>query len=341
VVLGGEDHDSIAGSLRGSYILRVTTGAIAASTLGGLVAGLLLFAALTGRLRRLGEAMEDFRRGGFATPPAPAPARGSGDEIDRLGQAFRAMADRIAAQLGRLQEADVSRRELVANVSHDLRAPLASLRGYLDTLLMKEASLTAAERREYLAVAARQSARLTSLVSDLFDLARLDSQESALRCEPFPVAELVQDVAEKFRLHAKGGQVSVETVLTNGGTLVRADIALVERVLDNLMDNALRHTQPGGRVRVALEALDGEVEISVADTGCGIPEQALPFVFDRFFSAGRDAGQRGLGLAIARRIVELHGGTIAVESAPGQGARFSFRLPLAGVADVMPAGTKT
>jgi two-component system OmpR family sensor kinase len=331
VILGGEDHDSIAEGLRGSYTLRVTTGAIAASMLAAVAAGLVLFHFLTRRLRRLGVAMEGFRQGGFTGPPAlaeraPAPA----DEIDRLQDAFAAMADRITEQLQRLKQTDALRRELVANVSHDLRTPLASLRGYLDTLLMKEDTLRPDQRREYLAVAVRQSAHLAKLVSDLFELAKLDSRETRPRYESFPLGELLQDVAQKFRLEAQDKKVAVETDFGDAVPLVHADIALVERLLENLIENALRHTDPGGAVRMSLRAENGAVEVVVSDTGRGIPVEALPHVFDRSFTLDRDHSRGGLGLAIAKRILELHGSSILVSSAPGEGTRFSFRLPSAG-----------
>jgi signal transduction histidine kinase len=330
VILGGEDHDSIAGGLRGSYILWVTTGAIAASTAAAVAAGLFLFGFLTGRLRRLAEAMESFRRSGFAAAPALAPpAEAPGDEIDRLQDAFRAMAERISEQLQRLKQTDAQRRELVANVSHDLRTPLASLRGYLDTLVLKDDSLTPDQRREHLAVAVRQSTRLAALVSDLFELAKLDSQETRPRRESFPMGELLQDVAQKFRFQAEAKRVAVETDFGSDVPPVWADIALIERVLENLIENALRHTEPGGRIRMALRAVDGAAEVVVSDTGRGIPAEAVARVFDRSFGLDRDHGRGGLGLAIARRVVELHGGSIVVSSTPGKGTRFTLVLPAA------------
>jgi signal transduction histidine kinase len=328
VILGGEDHDSIAEGLRGSYILRVTTGAIAASTVAAIAAGLVLFSFLTGRLRRLGQAMEAFRGSGFTVAPVLPPRfPPAGDEIDKLQDAFAAMAERITEQLKCLKQTDALRRELVANVSHDLRTPLASLRGYLDTLLLKHDSLSADQRKEYLAVAVRQSTHLGKLVSDLFELAKLESQETRPRQEWFSLGELIQDVAQKFRLEAEGKNVPVETDFGNGAALVWADIALIERVLENLIENALRHTEPGGAIRMALRGDDGFVEVLVSDTGRGIPAEALAHVFDRSFSLDRDHRRGGLGLAIAKRILELHGSSIAVTSTPGEGTRFSFRLP--------------
>jgi len=333
VVLGGEEVDSVARMLAGSYTLRVGLGMLAAVVIFGLLSGLVLFHLLTRRVRRLAAAMDRFQQGGFAEPVELVPPRREpGDEIDRLRAAFEEMAARITEQVAALKRTDALRRELVANVSHDLRTPLASLQGYLETLLLKEDRLPAAERRRYLETAARHSERLGRLVGELFELARLDAEETRPQVEPFPLAELVQDVVQKLRLDAEGGGVRLTCDFRPDLPFVAADIGLVERVLVNLLDNALRHTPNGGQVRVALAPTDGAMEVRVEDSGCGIPPEDLPYIFDRYYRVKtnqRDGkAGAGLGLAIARRIVELHGGTIQAKSAHGAGSTFTFRLPL-------------
>src|SRR5207244_5552927 len=130
--------------------------------------------------------------------------RSDGDEVDRLAVTFNEMSSRIALQVAKLKEVDLLRRELVANVSHDLRTPLASLQGYLDTLLLKEGQLSAEEQRRFLEIASRHSERLGKLIEELFELAKLDSQVTPIRVEPFSMPELVQDVVQKFQLRAEG-----------------------------------------------------------------------------------------------------------------------------------------
>jgi len=335
VVLRGEEYDSVESLVRDSYFLRLSGWAVAASLVFGLLAGLVLFHFLTRRLRRLSDVMEQFQRSDFAAHLPYLEGRGgSEDEVDRLGRTFDRMAQRISAQFEALKDQDRLRRELVAQVSHDLRTPLASLNGYLESLQMKEPDLSPQERGEYLGVALRQSERLTRLVEELFELARLDAQETPPRREPFAPAELVQDVLQKFRLAAQSRDVELVMDADPELPFVSADIGMTERVLENLIENALGHTPAGGRVEIAVAAVEGRMAFTVADSGSGIAAEDQPHVFDAFYrSSGSDrsAKHAGLGLAIARRIVELHQGEIRVASRPGQGARFTFFLPLLDV----------
>ena len=208
--------------------------------------------------------------------------------------------------------------------------PLATLHGYIETLKLKDAELEPAERKRYLAVALDQSERLRRLVGDLFELAKLDAREQMPACEPVSLGELVSDIAQKFQLEAQRRGTSIEIDAGEGLPMVNADIALVERVLENLIDNALSHSPDGGSIRIPIASSGHSVRVTVADSGPGIAPEHLPRVFDRFYQAGnehRGNAHAGLGLAIAKRIVELHGARLEVESTLGQGTAFSFRLP--------------
>lgn len=333
VILAGEQYESAFQLLAGSQILRLSLWITALGLILAVLAGLGLFHHLTRRLRRLATEMDTFRRNGFSdspTVPAPEPWwRPEGDEIDRLADAFHRMAGRIVEQVGELKGMDARRRELVANVSHDLRTPLAHIQGYLDTLRLKEESLPPEERREYLEIAVRQSERLGHLVAKLFELAKLDARNVELERETFSLTELAQDVVQKFRLSAQGESICLELAAPRDLLLVDGDLGRIERVLENLIENALRYTPSGGRVDVSLAADDGEIRIEVEDSGPGIAEEELPHIFDRFFrSPGQDGGSgAGLGLAIAKRIVELHGGRIGCESESSRGTTFFVALP--------------
>jgi signal transduction histidine kinase len=219
----------------------------------------------------------------------------------------------------------------VANVSHDLRTPLAAIRGYLETLQIKDAELTAAEKRRYLAIAVQHSERLTRLVTELFELARLDAGEIRLRPESLSPAELVQDVTRTYEIVARQRSVQLKMDLAGDAPPVRADIALIQRVLVNLLDNALKHTPSGGTVNVSLVATDSGVRVAVTDSGKGIARDDLRHIFDRFYRGRNDPRAQsdgaGLGLAIVRKILDLHHTTIDVENMPGAGARFAFDLP--------------
>jgi predicted ATPase/signal transduction histidine kinase len=235
----------------------------------------------------------------------------------------------------RLQEENLYlRRELIANVSHDLRSPLASLRGYLDTLLIKEKSLTAEERRSYLSIAARQAEHLQTLISELFDLARLDFTGYRIVAEPLHLGELARDVMQKFQLAARKKGVQLRLDVDDAVGMVEADIGLMERTLENLLGNALAHTPRRGRVELAVLAQDDRVRLEVRDTGTGIRRADLPHIFERFYRADKSRSLSsegsGLGLAIVKRIVELHASEIRVESEVGVGTRFWFTLKPAG-----------
>lgn len=334
VILGGEIYDSVVQKIRGSYILQLSAWMILASLFFALITGLILFALLTGRLKRLTRAMDDFREGRkpddkgiFARTNRKNP-----DEIGQLSLTFRQMAVRIREQMEELKRTDLARREWVTNVSHDLRTPLATLQGYIETLLMKDESFGREERRKYLHIAIDHCRRLGKMVGELLELARLESSEVRVRKEPFPLAELVQDVVQKFRLQAENKGVAVETDMDKALPHVYADIGLIERVLENLMENAITYTPTGGSVRVSLRPEGNDILTRMSDTGAGISEAERAHIFDRFYRSeqGEKHGQghAGLGLAITKRILELHDRTIEVESRVGSGTTFSFSLPV-------------
>jgi len=251
----------------------------------------------------------------------------------RLAEQMARLEARLAERDRQLARVALQRRELLANVSHDLRTPLAAMQGYIELLLLRHGSLEPAEERNYLQTAARQSEKLGRLVNDLFELTRLEADELAPQPEDFVLAELVQDVVQKFAHEARQRGVRLEAADAAAALRVHADLALIARVLEGLVDNALRHTPPDGCVTIRIGAEGTRSVLSVHDTGEGIAAADLPGVFDRYDRASRVQGggaSPGLGLAIARRIVRLHGGELAIRSAPGGGTAVSFDLPSAG-----------
>ncbi len=336
VVLRGEEYDSAEQAVQESYVFRLSASAVAVSLGFGLLTGLLLFHWLTRRLQRLSSVMTSFQHSDFTRHEPFMPDTGrAGDEVDRLGSAFDSMAARIIDQWGQLRAQDRLRRELVAQVSHDLRTPLAVLHGYLETLDMKGDGLAGARQREYLAIALRQSERLTHMVEDLFELAQLEARDTRPACEPMAIAELVQDVAQKFQLRASQAGIRLECEPPVGSPFVMADFALTERILNNLISNAFDHVTAGGRILLSIETGQADsVAVEVSDDGFGIPPEDLPHLFEPFYrsrKSGRGSGHAGLGLAIARRMVELQGGGIVAGNRPEGGAWFRFTLPCAAL----------
>jgi signal transduction histidine kinase len=333
VILRGEQFDSVDQAIQESYFLRLSGWAVVGSLVFGLLMGLVLFHVLTRRLRHLTQAMNHFQKSDFSTEVSffNNPNTKPSDEIDRLEGTFGRMARRIITQLQELNKKDALRRELVAQVSHDIRTPLASLHGFLETLQVKEQTLSASKRAEYVAIALHHSKRLKRLVEELFELAKLDANEIRPHAEPFSVAELVQDVVLEFQLKAQHKGIDLTMKAPDALPFVTAEIGLIERVLVNLLENALDHTPKGEQISVTVQLQEPVVIISVADTGCGIASSDLPQIFDPFYQAGnphRGDHHAGLGLAIAKRIVELHGSDIKVSTEINKGTTFSFELPL-------------
>lgn len=246
----------------------------------------------------------------------------SRDEVGQLATAF----NRMSAELQNLEQ---SRRDLVANVSHELKTPIAAIRAHLENLL------DGVEKPDpkTLQVMLTQTERLGRLVEQLLELSRLESGELPLLREETPLAPLVTQVLSEIEVARSDRGVVVESELPIDLPSVDADRERVHQVLFNLVDNAVRFTPSGGAVTVSAQALNGSVEVRVADTGAGIPREHLPRLFERFYRAdparSREDGGTGIGLAIARSVVEAHGGHIRAESTFGEGSVFTFDLPVA------------
>ena len=333
-------------------------------TLSGLAAGavgVLLVLALSrrtlGSVGRLTAAARALGQGDLTQRVA---VKGQ-DEIAELGHAFNAMADA-------LEDAQRQRRSLVSDVAHELRTPLANIQGHIeamqDGLLQPDA--------DTLDTLHRQALYLSRLVSDLRLLAETESSDLQLIRQPESLPDIVARVAASFRPRAEAGGVTLRSATNSGGNnngngdgdgqlpRLNIDRVRIEQVVGNLIDNAIRHTPPGGQVSISVSRCpapdrigDGDsnsdsdgnakcdgvsasiaaaaIRVAVSDTGAGIPPAALPYVFDRLYrvdpSRDRATGGAGLGLTIAKQLVEAHGGTIWAESAPGAGSRFGFDLP--------------
>jgi len=335
VILEGERYDNVVEHMMDSYVINISLWVIAAGVIFALMVALLVFRLMTRRLRMLADDLEVFREGEFSDPPVFKYRRkGRGDEMDRLGRGFAEMADRIIAQVSRLRQSDQQRRELVANVSHDLRTPLTTMQGYLETLLRKSGELNEQQKEKYLKIAVDHSKRLGKLIAELFELARLDANEIKPSMEPFSLQELVHDVIQKYWLLTSNRDIAVQAHFDHSLPFVSADIGLIERVIQNLLENAIRYTPDGGKIEIVLARKGQSVHVQVRDNGCGIAEKELPMIFERFYRAEKSreqhSGGSGLGLAICKRIVELHGGHIKAVSKVNRGTMFIFNLPVHG-----------
>ena len=292
------------------------------------VAGLILMTWVSRRIRSLSHEMQAFREGDYSRRIA---AR-SADEIGDLGRDFNAMADRLTDVIGKMERLQEFRRQLVANASHDLRTPLASMKGYVETLATRGDSLPEQDRRRYMDIVAANLDDLERLIERLFELSQLDAGQVEFRHEAFPLEELVEGVLDRFAVLAEKRGVALESRAEQSLPLVWADPVRIGQVLQNLVANALDFNAEGGRVEIRLSRADGDVEIAVCDSGAGISAEDLPHVFERFYTADKSRTGRkgtGLGLAIAQSIVAAHGRELTASSAPGEGAVFRFSLPAA------------
>lgn len=260
-----------------------------------------------------------------------------GDEVALLAVAFNRMAADLDARASETAASDRVRRQLLADVSHELMTPLTSMRGYLETLGMPTLTDDASTRARYLAIVSDESRRLEQIVGDLLELARLEGGGGgALDVQDVAVEGLFGRIRDRHEREAAAKGVSLTTRVAPGAELVQGDGRRLEQAVQNVVANALRHTPDGGHVHLNCELDGAEVILSVHDSGAGIAPEHLPHVFDRFYKAessrGGSATGSGLGLSIVRAIVERHGGSVSVVSTPGAGTTITLRLPSTGVA---------
>lgn len=309
--------------------LYVAIGAMLTSAL--LV--LAVLSLITRPLRRLTNAADAVSAGDVesAIEASPMPYESRNDEIGRLSRAFRAMVMRLREQVQRVRKMDATRREWVASISHDLRTPLTSLMGHLETVQLRGEQMTDAERKRFLEVAMQNAKHLDRLSASLFDFARLDSDDVPVEKAPAHVGELLDDLAARFSAAGQSRNIKFNVEYSEGLPMVQIDAALIERALANLIDNAMRYTPDGGAVTLSAKADADGVALLVADSGPGIAPADVPHVFERFFQGSRHRegrGHAGLGLAIVQRVAQLHGGTVQAGNQASGGAVFTMWLPI-------------
>lgn len=334
IIIGSEVSEGVADLLRNSHIAKLGYSGLAVSLGFALTVTLLLFALLTRPLRQLALDMQRFRSQGFSRDTLPLShwKEDSGDEIQNLGATFNALANELQSQYQKVKSTDELRREMIAYVSHDLRTPLASLLGYLETWQLKYGQQGPSEGGALIQVAVNNGHRIRQLIEQLFELAHLDGDNVPLNKEIFAIAELACDVAQSMQLEAtqKGVQLTISPL--NPALQVIADMPKIERVITNLIDNAMRHSHEGGHIEVLFSNVSKGMLVEVKDHGDGIPADEIDHIFDAHFRGKQShldkKGNSGLGLAITRRILALHGSEIAVRSTPGRETVFSFTLPI-------------
>jgi|KBSSwiS6_1023812.scaffolds.fasta_scaffold01836_3 signal transduction histidine kinase len=301
--------------------------AIATLIVGAVLAATVIFGPARSRLRAVEDAA---RRLGAGDLGARAPAKGR-DEVAAVAAAFNAMAADLSARADALAASDRARRQLLADVSHELTTPVTAMRGYLETLRMPDFDLDTMTRDRYLGIISDETGRLERIIGDLLDLARLEGGGGALTVSDVPVDQLFARVIARHERTADAGGIVIRTDVAPDAARVHGDRDRLEQALQNLAANALRYAPAGSAITLAASREGDHLVLSVADQGPGMAPEHLPYVFDRFFKADasrtvrQGEGGSGLGLSIVKAIVERHGGSVSVDSTPG---RTVFRLKL-------------
>ena len=297
---------------------------------GSTLITLFVFGPARRRLKQLQEATIRFGAGDMT---ARAPDRG-GDEVAALARSFNQMGDELASRARALEMSDKARRQLLADVSHELMTPLTAMRGYIETLTMSELTLDSATRDRYLHIIDDETHRLERIIGDLLDLARLEGGGGTLRREQVAIQALFERVHARQERELTARHVTLAGNIGKGAETVTGDPDRLEQALQNLAANALRHTPDGGEIVMSSDVVDDKLRLRVRDSGAGIPAEHLPLIFDRFYkvdASRRAAGGSGLGLSIVRAIVERHGGTVTAHNEGG--AVFDVLLPLSSTTD--------
>jgi len=328
VILGGEEYESATQFVFGSYMLRLGVRSMAITLIAAALISLIALAFITRNLSKIIYVIRRFKDGDLN---ARIKLKGGG-ELGEFADSFNEMADTIVSNIEEMKTMDNLRRELVANVSHDLRTPLATIQGYIETILMKADTLSDEDKKKYMQTIFGSTERLKNLVEELFELSKLEARETVPNPEAFSIAELVQDVQQKNLIIAEPKKIDLSLEFPYDLPLVFADIGMMEKVLQNLLDNAIKFTPDGGNITISLSPQKQEILLSVKDTGAGINSKDLPHIFDRYQKAERtnmhDNVGLGLGLAIVKKILEVHNILIDVKSAEGEGTVFSFKIPI-------------
>ena len=327
VILGGQEFESASQMVLGSYILRLGIRSMFIALITAVIAGLLAIGVIVRNVRKIVEVIRDFQRGNLQ-------ARiqlNSNSELREFADSFNEMADTIVRNMDDLRRSDKNRRELAANIFHDLRTPLTIIRGYAETIRLKDDQLSSRERKEYLDTVLNSIDQMLRMANELFELSNLEARESNPKCELFSLAELLQDIKQKNLIKALEKNITLKLEGGNHVQPIHADLPMMEKVLQNLIDNALNYTRPGGEINISFFSKDNYIILTISDTGIGIEEDKLSSIFDRYYRIESEEGDHigtGLGLAIVKKILDLHGFKISVRSTIKKGTTFIIAIPV-------------
>lgn len=326
VILGGEEYSSTLSHLERFKGSRVLVLSILLSVVITALLGMLLFFKITRRVELLTRSVEKI----FNGTGEPIPYRASNDEVGKLALVINEAASSLLSRVHRVTAREEQRTTFVAGISHDLRGPLTAIKGYTETLMEKLPDLPKDQADKYLGIIYKNTEHLIKLIEQVFDLVKFEALGGRLTIETISAPECVQDTVMKYKPLADRKGVQLQSQLPQGQLFTCGDVSLLFRALSNLVENAIKYTPEGGSVVVYTKRAGGKVWLGVSDTGQGISEEELPFIFERFYRAkavqGTKDGSSGLGLFIVKKILEAHESTAAVYSQVGKGTTIEFPL---------------
>ncbi len=324
LTLNSEQSLKISETLFSSYMIRMGIKYFAFTMVTAMLISLLLLWMLIRNLNKVLIMTKNFQNGDL---DARIEVNGSG-ELANMSYSINSMADTIVTNIEQLKENDNLRRELIANISHDLRSPVSVIQGYAETLVIKSDMLTKEKQDEYLDIIIKTSGKLKNLMADLFELSTLEAKLIKPKKEKFQIFELLQDMSNSFRILAQEKNISLTTFSNTEIPMVYADLQMIERVIQNLVHNAINYTPNNGEIKIECLGKDERVEVKISNSGKGIKPEDLPKIFDRYYKTDDSAinSGTGLGLAIVKNILILHDSDINVESQIGKITTFTFSL---------------
>lgn len=327
-VLASEKQREIIHTINSQLYFRLSTTIFFVALLVALIVGVVIFFVMTNSISKITAVVRRFKEGDYT---ARIEEKAKGD-LGMLSTTFNDMADVIVDNFDKITATDRFRQELIANVSHDLRTPLSIMQGYVETMLIKKDTLSENEREKFLTVIHESAKKLSTLVEQLFQYAKLEANLVRPEKEPFLIGELASDILMTYQLKADEKNIHLEMKAPPDLPAVFADIALTERVFQNLLDNAFKFTPEGGSITILLAETNAGISVQIIDTGIGIAPEEQDLIFERYKQVdNKDLPEKGMGigLAMVKKILELNQSAIEVYSRPGKGTTFIFVLPVA------------
>ncbi|CAA0248485.1 Two-component system sensor histidine kinase [Tenacibaculum maritimum] len=325
IVLEGETFEKINESLFSCYFLMIITEIAILTMIFSFFIGWLCICFLTKNLRKIIFCVNRFSEGDLSCRIKNAET----SDLSILAVTYNNMANIISKNIEEMKTVDSLRRELIANICHDLRSPLTTMQGYIETLQMKENTITSLDRKQYIQIIEKSTDYLKKLVSQLFEYSKLEAKQIEPETIPFSIEDLVYGIKKRYDLLAKEKEIKIFVEAAGLIPLVKGDSMLIERAILNLMDNAIKFTPSKGKIRIILFNDNDKVKVRIKDSGSGINKENRKLIFRRFAQTETKYKKEGvgLGLAIVEKIMELHKTKIEVRSYLNQGSAFEFSLP--------------